>query len=102
MSDDEFTTTTELPGLEAMGGDTVAHLNMRDWMRDAIEAKGARFTGGGFMADECDLDIELQGHHYNIRIKPITRLTSEIRETQRDLKIVPLLEPVDRGQKDDH
>ena len=27
--------------------DTEAFFNMREWLRDALEAKGAKFTGGG-------------------------------------------------------
>lgn len=53
--------------------DVHAFLNMRDWVRAAVEAKGARFTGGGVGCGVCDLDIELEGCHYNITIKPYPR-----------------------------
>lgn len=70
--------TTELPtfgfgtaegGLASM--DVHAFLNMRDWLQAACEAKGARMTGGGIGCGEADIDIELEGHRYNISIRPL-------------------------------
>ncbi len=49
-----------------------ANLNMRDWVKEALEAKGAKFTGGGVCADYSDIDIELEGMSYNIKIRPLT------------------------------
>lgn len=63
---------TELP-VDRLAGDPRAwgaNLNMREWVRAAVEAKGAKFTGGGFGADMCDLDIELEGFKYNISVCP--------------------------------
>ena len=54
-------------------GDADLMLNMREWLTVAVEAKGARFTGGGCGMGEADIDVELEGHGYNIRIKPIIR-----------------------------
>lgn len=55
-------------------GDWMANLNMRDWVTSALEAKGAKFTGGGVCAESSDLDIEFEGHCYNIRILPLGSL----------------------------
>ena len=46
---------------------------MRDWVTDALEDKGAKFTGGGFCGDYSDIDIELEGMHYSIKITPQER-----------------------------
>lgn len=50
-----------------------ASYNMREWVREALEAKGAEFTGGGFGAGGSDIDIELEGFEYNIAIRPLNR-----------------------------
>lgn len=50
--------------------------NMRDWIRRACEAQGARFTGGGIGMGAADIDIEIDGHKFNVRIKPITSLAA--------------------------
>ncbi len=73
--------TVELPPLFGFGTpegglatmDVGAFLNMRDWLQVACEAKGARMTGGGIGCGVADIDIELEGHHYNITIKPLVR-----------------------------
>jgi hypothetical protein len=55
-------------------------LNMRDWLKRAVERQGARMTGGGIGCGQADIDIELEGHHYNISIRPLPRrsaLTAE-------------------------
>lgn len=54
-------------------GDPEVMLNAREWLQKACEAKGARFTGGGIGMGESDIDIELEGCHFNIRMKPIMR-----------------------------
>jgi hypothetical protein len=56
-------------------GDWPQMLNMRDWLEAACQAKGAKFTGGGCGMGEADIDIELEGHHFNIRIRPLIRAT---------------------------
>lgn len=58
-------------GLASM--DVHAFLNMRDWVQAACEAKGAKMTGGGVGCGQADIDIELEGYHYNISIKPLAR-----------------------------
>jgi len=65
-------TTTELPEnltLEGNPGDWKANYNMRCWVQEALEAKGAEITGAGFGACLSDLDIELEGMRYNIQIR---------------------------------
>lgn len=60
-----------------LGFDSAAEIepafNMRQWVSDALQAKGAKQTGAGIGFGEADIDIELEGHHYNIRIKAIKR-----------------------------
>ena len=53
--------------------DPLVALNARDWLRKACEAAGATFIGGGVGIGYADIDIELEGHHFNIEIKPIVR-----------------------------
>lgn len=53
--------------------DTAAFFNMRDWLRDAVQAKGAKMTGGGIGMGQADIDIELEGCRYNISIKPLPK-----------------------------
>lgn len=78
------TATTELPPVFGFGTpegglatlatmDVDAFFNMRDWLQAACEAKGARMTGGGIGCGQADIDIELDGHHYNISIRPLRR-----------------------------
>jgi hypothetical protein len=54
-------------GFEDIG----AAFNMRDWLQDACEAKGAKMIGGGFGMGAADIDVELEGCKFNITIKPI-------------------------------
>jgi hypothetical protein len=60
--------------LSEMDGE--AFLNMRNWLTSAVEAKGAKFTGGGVGFGQADIDIELDGCRYNISIKPLARRQS--------------------------
>lgn len=53
--------------------DAEAFFNMRDWLQEALEAKGARKTGGGMGCGQADIDIELEGVHFNVSIKPLRR-----------------------------
>ena len=75
-------TTEELfasPGVPGTGSgivgvdDTEAFFNMRDWLQRACETAGARQTGGGIGLGQADIDIELEGHHYNVSIRPLRR-----------------------------
>jgi hypothetical protein len=58
-------------GLEAM--DVETFLNIRDWVQRACEAQGAKMVGAGIGFGQADLDIEIEGHLYNISIKPVPR-----------------------------
>lgn len=51
--------------------DVAAFFNMRDWLQNAVEAKGARMIGGGLGLGQADIDIELEGMPYNISIRPL-------------------------------
>ena len=51
--------------------DLEAFFGMRDWLRSAVEAKGARMTGGGVGCGQADIDIVLEGHRYSISIRPL-------------------------------
>lgn len=56
--------------------DVEAFFNMRGWLQAAVEAKGAKMTGGGLGMGQADIDIELDGCAYNISIKPLPRARS--------------------------
>lgn len=47
---------------------------IREWMRAAVEAKGAKVTGAGIgvkgSMGMCDIDIEVEGHRFNLEITP--------------------------------
>lgn len=64
--------TDELPTLELDKdfGDTEILFNLRDWLQSAVEAKGAKVTGGGLGFGGADLDIEIDGFPYFLHIKP--------------------------------
>lgn len=46
-----------------------ANLDMRDWVTKALEARGAKFIAGGVCGEYSDIDIELEGFLYNIKIR---------------------------------
>lgn len=51
-------------------GDPITLLNSRDWLTMAVEAKGARVTGGGCGMGQADIDIVLEGCKFNVCIRP--------------------------------
>lgn len=51
-------------------GDPVTLLNSREWLENAVEAKGARVTGGGCGGGQADIDIVLEGCKFNLSIRP--------------------------------
>jgi len=61
-----------LPPLELSPhfGDPETLRNSRDWLQKALEAKGARITGGGCGLGHCDLDFVLEGAHFNVILTP--------------------------------
>ncbi len=51
--------------------DWETNLKMRNFVEEALIAKGAEFAGSaGVSAEYSDIDIELNGKRYNIRITP--------------------------------
>jgi len=56
-------------------GDGTQMLNMRDWLQRAVEGAGATMVGGGCGMGEADIDVNLEGHGFNIRIRPNIRST---------------------------
>lgn len=58
-------------GLEAM--DVEAFFNIRTWVQHACEAQGAKTVGAGIGFGQADIDIDLEGHVYNISIRPVMR-----------------------------
>lgn len=53
--------------------DMEAAVNMRNWLELTLAGAGAQITGGGYGFGQADLDIELEGCHYNVAIRPIMR-----------------------------
>ena len=51
-------------------GDPETLFNSRDWLQAALEAKGAKVTGGGIGMGGCDLDITLEDCKFNVSMKP--------------------------------
>jgi hypothetical protein len=51
--------------------DLSAFFNMRDWLTEALEAKGAKRIGGGIGLGQADIDIDLDGYRYNVSIRPL-------------------------------
>jgi len=59
---------------EAVGEmDIEAFLGIRDWLEHACVTHGARTTGAGIGFGQADLSIELDGHRYDISIRPVPR-----------------------------
>lgn len=54
-------------------GDAPSLWNSRQWLQEACEAKGAKMTGGGMGMGAADIDIILDGCHFNVQIRPIIR-----------------------------
>ena len=74
MPDDPKHVVPPEPGTGIAGiYDVEAFFNMRTWLERACEAAGAVVTGGGIGMGQADIDIVLEGHHYNISIRPLRR-----------------------------
>ena len=67
---DEPTVAPPPNKLQGDPADWEANYNMRKWVLEALEARGAICIGSGFGACLFDLDIELEGMRYNIQIRP--------------------------------
>lgn len=62
------------PGSGIVGCEDVeAFFNMRGWLQAACEAKGAKMVGGGIGCGQADIDIVLEGHRYNVSIRPLSK-----------------------------
>ena len=63
------------PSTEFAKLDLDSLFNVRKWVQAALEAKGAKCVGAGIGCGGtmgiADVQIELDGHQYNIEIKPI-------------------------------
>lgn len=51
-------------------GDVPTLFASRDWLQKALEAKGAKITGGGFGCGQCDLDFVLEGCTFYVSLRP--------------------------------
>ncbi len=49
--------------------DVEAQFNIRQYVEDALVAKGAKITGKGVGVGGCDLDFEVEGFPFNVWIK---------------------------------
>ena len=58
-------------GLDEFRRENTHIFGVRQWLREAVEAHGARQTGAACGGGEADIDIELDGAQYNINIRPI-------------------------------
>lgn len=54
-------------------GDIEALLNLREWLRKALEGNGAKSTGSGIGMGGADLWVELEGYEYFVHIKPVEK-----------------------------
>lgn len=50
--------------------DVEAFFNMREWLREAIEAKGAEITDQGIGMGKADIGFELDGAPFFLTIRP--------------------------------
>jgi hypothetical protein len=70
--------TVDEPSPEFSRLDLDSLFNMREWVRSALEANGAKCVGAGIGCGGAmgiaDVQIELDGHQYNIEIRPLAAL----------------------------
>lgn len=60
------------PEIGCLGFDDLeAAFNMRGWLQKALEAAGGKMTAGGFGFGMANLWVELEGHTYEVTIKPV-------------------------------
>jgi hypothetical protein len=71
----EPATAIDMPSTEFAKLDLDALFNMREWVRGALEAKGAKIVGAGIGVGGtmgiADVQIELDGCQCNIEIRPL-------------------------------
>jgi hypothetical protein len=63
MADDDFGKT-----LDEM--DVTAFMNVRDWVEDALKAKGGEITDAGIGMGQADLGVRIDGMPFGISIRP--------------------------------
>ena len=63
----------DIPWVEGLAQqmDVVAAFNIRSYVQKALEAKGAKIVGAGVGCGGCDLDFVVEGHKFNVWIKPL-------------------------------
>jgi hypothetical protein len=64
MSDEKF-------GFHLGNMDVEAFMGMLRWLQDAMKARGAKVEGFGMGLGQSDVDIMLEGHRYNVSIRPL-------------------------------
>lgn len=63
MANDDFGKT-----LDEM--DVTAFMNVRTWVEEALEAKGAKITDAGIGMGQADLGVVIDGMPFGISIRP--------------------------------
>lgn len=69
-------------GFEGDEVDVGVMLNLRSWLRQALESAGAKQIGGSVGCGIGDVDIELEGCEYVVTIRPI--MHNVVVSTDRD------------------
>ncbi len=63
-----------MPDPEFSKLDIQSLFNMRQWVQEAVEAKGAKVTGAGIGVSGslglADIDVEIEGFSFNLEIRP--------------------------------
>lgn len=76
----------DMPSPEFGQLDLDALFNMREWVRAALEAKGAKVIGAGIGCGGtmgiADIQIELEGCECNIEVRPLRRSLPPPQETK--------------------
>jgi hypothetical protein len=48
-------------------------INLRDWLKAALEKAGGITTGSGIGGCQVDVELELEGHRFNVSVSPVFR-----------------------------
>ena len=76
--------TVDEPSPEFSRLDLDSLFNMREWVRAALETKGAKCVGAGIGCGGtmgiADVQVELDGHQYNIEIRPLAAVGGSPRD----------------------
>ena len=60
--------TDGLPDLAPLGDGFKTGFNLRNWFQAALERSGAKFQGGSVGDGDVDLDIEIDGYKYLVKV----------------------------------